>query len=472
MNDYQSWGRYPKATPTMVYPIRWIHDSIPFDTWSQSVLPYACGRSYGDSCLNDKGILLDTTGLNRFIKFDTSRGILRCESGTTLATILEITVPHGWFLPVTPGTKFVSLGGAIANDVHGKNHHRAGTLGCHVEAFELLRSTGERFLCTPTQNQDLFQATIGGLGLTGLIVWVEIKLKAITGPWMITERIRFSELDDFYSLSTESDHNFDYTVAWIDSLSGGRQLGRGSFIRANHYDGPDSAHRNFQPQKAIRIPCDMPDWLLHPTMMKGLNSLYFHSLEIHQELTIEPYDTFFYPLDYFLDWNRLYGKRGFLQYQCVIPHEHEQTGIRELLERIHRHKLGSFLAVLKRFGENASPGILSFPRPGTTLALDFPNQGEKTFQLLIELDEIVKETGGAVYPAKDARMGAGCFQTYFPRWRELRPYIDCKFSSTFWRRVSMPIANHETKIFNPYPSSTEHPNHDRAAQHIEQDISS
>ena len=456
MKTYQSWGRYPRTTPRSTHAVRWRHESIPFETWDRPVLPYACGRSYGDSCLNDGGVILDIRGLNRFISFDIEQGLLRCESGVTLANILEVIVPKGWFLPVTPGTKFVSLGGAVANDVHGKNHHRAGTLGCHVQAFELLRSNGERLICSGFQNQDLFHATIGGLGLTGVILWVEIQLKPITGPWMDIEQIRFSSLDEFFTLSSMSDKDFEYTLAWVDCLSGGRNLGRGSFMRGNHHIGPHPDGLRFQPKAPFKIPCNMPNWLLNPQLMSAFNSLYFYSRPVHQEATVEPYDSFFYPLDWLLDWNRLYGARGFLQYQCVIPTRHEQSGMRELLGRIQRNKLGSFLAVLKQFGASQSPGIMSFPKQGTTLSLDFPYHGEKTLKLLNDLDEIVTETGGAVYPAKDACMNFAHFQTYFPKWREFTQYVDPKFSSSFWRRVMTPRSHQATPSQTDTLQTTNH----------------
>ena len=435
MSTFQSWGGYPQAKPQLVRQVNWGHERIEFDSWDLPVLPYGYGRSYGDSCLNEGGIILATKGLQRFIAFDDQQGILRCEAGVTLADILEVVVPRGWFLPVTPGTKNVSIAGAIANDVHGKNHHRSGTFGSHVIAFELLRSTGNRINCSLTQNTDLFRATIGGLGLTGVIICAEIKLKPIKSPLMVMERIRFASLEEFFALAAESDEAFDYTAAWIDCLTGRRTLGRGAFIRGNHFDTGNHPSSPMAKRKIYTVPCNVPNFFLNSWTMKTFNSLYYHLQPQKPHQTLEHYEVFFYPLDSLQNWNRLYGSRGFLQYQCVIPPEHENEGIKDLLRIIQRAKQGSFLAILKKFGNLPSPGMLSFPRPGTTLALDFPFLGERTLSLLNQLDKIVRETGGAVYPAKDARMASKDFQAYFPKWEKFIQYKDPKFSSSFWRRV-------------------------------------
>src|SRR5450432_2681910 len=223
----QSWGRYPTVEPEQVVPLFWRNELPNLSDFTTSVLPYGYGRSYGDSCLNEGGVSLDATYLRRFISFDEEQGLLRCEAGVSLADILEEFVPRGWFLPVTPGTKFVSVGGAIANDVHGKNHHKVGTFGCHVTCFELLRSNGERLICSPDQNIDLFRATIGGLGLTGLILWAEFNLRAVPGPFIAEEQIRFSCIDEFFEMTEASDKDFEYTVSWVDCLATGKNLGRG-----------------------------------------------------------------------------------------------------------------------------------------------------------------------------------------------------------------------------------------------------
>lgn len=405
------------------------------DCDGKTLLPFGNGRSYGDVCLNNGGVLIDARTLNRFIHFDVEAGIIRCESGVLLSDILELIVPKGWFLPVTPGTRFITIGGAIANDVHGKNHHRAGTFGCHLRCFELLRSDGSRLLCSADDNTDWYRATIGGLGLTGLITWAEIKLKLMSTTSIDQETIRYSNLDEYFDLSSESDKGYEYTVAWLDCLAKGKNLGRGIFIRANHAD-KISGKVPEMPKLKFAIPVALPLSLVNHWSLKLFNSLYYHKQWQTRKTTTLHYAPFFYPLDSIQGWNRIYGPKGFLQYQCVLPHEQGSEAIKEILGRISSAGTGSFLAVMKIFGKKLSPGLMSFPRPGITLALDFPNQGEKTFKLLDQLDEVTSAANGAVYPAKDARVSPEFFQSSFPEWKEFMHFIDLRFSSSLWRRVS------------------------------------
>ena len=432
MRAYQSWGRYPRVQHTRVLPVAWRSEPPALANLTESVLPFACGRSYGDSCLNDGGALLDVAGLGRFIAFDESQGLLRCEAGVTLAEILALVVPRRWFVPVLPGTKWVSVGGAIANDIHGKNHHRAGTFGSHVTCLELLRSSGERVLCSPDRNAELFRATIGGLGLTGLILWAEVRLKQVPGAAIAMERVRFSCLDEFFQLSAH-DQDYEYTVAWIDCLARARRMGRGLFLRGDHAPGPPSSAKTSGPR--MRIPVDLPSGLINRVTLAGFNALYYRSQLRSSRRRTVPYQPFFFPLDGIADWNRLYGKRGLLQYQCVVPEPAEQA-IAALLDQVARSRETPSLAVLKRFGTRESPGMLSFPRPGITLAIDFANRGPSTLELLERLDGVVGEAGGAVYPAKDARMSAASFRRFFPGWQSFASHVDPKFSSSFWRRVT------------------------------------
>ncbi|HSL04729.1 MAG TPA: FAD-binding oxidoreductase [Nitrospiraceae bacterium] len=441
MKRYESWGRYPRAGTVTAVPIYWRSDTLNFQKFQQSVLPFGQGRSYGDVCLNDGGILLDTGSLSHFIAFDETSGLIRCEAGVTLAEILSIVVPRGWFLPVTPGTKFVSVGGAIANDVHGKNHHRVGTFGMHVTQFELLRSREERVICSSTQNTDLFRATIGGLGLTGLILWGEIQLYPISSPLIRMERIRFDNLKEFFDIARSSDQGHTYTVAWIDCLAKNRHLGRGVFLRGNHVEDEGPRLIRLQSRRTLTIPFDAPHLLLNRFAMKAFNLAYYHRHGSTRIEDIVHYDPFFYPLDAIHQWNRLYGSRGFLQYQCVVPFDDEGRAIQELLQRVVRTGEASFLSVLKIFGAMRSPGMLSFPRPGITLALDLPNAGPSTLQLLEELDDIVRNSGGAVYPAKDARMSPDNFKAFFPQWEEFSRYVDPQFSSNLWRRVTRTMSS-------------------------------
>ncbi len=396
---------------------------------ASSLLPYGLGRSYGDSCLNTDRELIDCRRLNRILGFDEATGILRCESGVSFADIIDTFLPKGWFLPVTPGTQFVTVGGAIANDVHGKNHHRAGTFGAHVRQVGLHRSSDGLVTCSPDNNAQLFRATIGGLGLTGVIAWAEFQLRRVAGPWIDAEVIPFESLDGFIDLSGESDGIFEYTVAWLDCFTG-KKL-RGTFFRGNH---SAENSKKFAAKRGQKLPFALPDWVLNRYTVKAFNTAYYHAHASKKGSALVGYDSFFYPLDSIRQWNLLYGNNGFLQYQCVIPH-FNVSAFEELLDRIARSGMGSFLGVLKEFGTAPPAGLMSFPRPGLTLALDFAMRGEKTLTLMRELDEIVLSSGGALYPAKDARMSPAMFQASFPRWRSFVPHIDPKLSSSFWRRV-------------------------------------
>jgi len=434
MSNFQSWGRYPESRQE-IKELGWIAEIPSLSSYSKPVLPYGQGRSYGDSCLNDQGILLSTRFLDKFLVFDAERGLLRAEAGVTLEKILSVIVPEKWFLPVSPGTKFVSLGGAIANDVHGKNHHRAGTFGCHVTQFELLRSDGQKLLCSLDKNQEMFKATIGGLGLTGLILWAEIQLKPIKGPFIDTENIKFSSLDEFFDISTESDKDFEHTVSWLDCVSDGKSFGRGLFMRGNHsaQAAPSwPSRKSFAPG----MPFNLPQFVLNKYSIKAFNALYYAKQRQKVLRRCVHYEPFFYPLDSIANWNRMYGKKGFMQFQLVLPESCKIDGIKEVLKRVVRSGQASFLAVIKEFGDIKSPGMMSFPRPGITLCLDFANRGNVTLELLRDLDTMVKERGGAVYPAKDACMGAESFERYFTNLAEFKKYVDPAFSSSFYRRVA------------------------------------
>ncbi|MGZ6144151.1 MAG: FAD-binding oxidoreductase, partial [Myxococcales bacterium] len=295
----ESWGRYPHAQHAAEFPLSWRSEaSIPA---LRPVLPHGQGRSYGDCCLNDGGALLRTGGLDRFISLDGP--ILRCEAGVTLGQILALAVPRGLFLPVVPGTQHVSVGGAIANDIHGKNHHRAGSFGRHVKRFELLRSDGSRTICAP--GDDLFAATVGGLGLTGLVTWAEIALREVPGLAVRMEALKFAGLDQFFALSDESDARSEYTVAWIDVVHR-----RGVFLRGDHDAAPVR-----RPRARAAVPLDLP--LVNGFTIRAFNAAYYAAQRAGSRLV--HYDPFFFPLDAVDRWNRLYGRRGFLQFQCVVP---------------------------------------------------------------------------------------------------------------------------------------------------------
>jgi len=434
MTAYESWGRYPRSTPAQVVPLYWISEIPNLNQSARPLLAYGKGKSYGDCCLNDGGTLLDTSRLDKFIQFDATNGILRCEAGVTLDAILRLILPEKWFLPVTPGTQYVTVGGAIANDVHGKNHHRAGSFGCHVRGFELMRSDAGSVICSREQNPDLFEATIGGLGLTGLILWAEIQLKRVPGPWIDCEEIRFERLEEFFELSAQSDRTHEYTVAWLDCLSSGENLGRGIFMRGNHSEARTT--QIAMGRRGVSIPgLPVPEFVISRPTIRAFNWMYLHRKRRKLARSVMPFDKFFYPLDRLNNWNVLHGRRGFLQYQFVVPEE-SRDAVREVLELIAEFKAPCALSVLKIFGSLPSPGMMSFPRPGVTLALDFPFRGARTLELCELFDEVVIRSGGAVYPAKDARMSPQSYKNYFPRWREFSHFIDSKFSSGFWRRAT------------------------------------
>ncbi len=429
---YQSWGRTSRRDRAAVVLGS---GAAGWPVASPSCLPYGNGRSYGDSCLNDQGLLLDCRGMGHILSFDGDSGVLQVEAGVLLSSIIDHVLQMGWFLPVTPGTKYVTVGGAIANDVHGKNHHHRGTFGSHVRSLELMRSDGSRQRCSARSNPLLFSATIGGMGLTGVITTAELQLMPVASAGVDQEVIRFDGLADFFRLARESDAGSEYSVAWIDQLARGRSLGRGLLIRGNHaHEGGLQAVRSGRSRLAV--PFELPFSVLNRSSIRAFNALHLRKEGSRHSRRRVALDPFFYPLDGIADWNRLYGPNGLHQHQSVVPLGVAQAAITEMLERTHAAGLASFLTVLKVFGDRPSPGLLSFPRPGATLTLDFPNTGPGVLRLLEELDRVTLVAGGAVNPYKDVRMGAQVFEASFPRWREILPYRDEQLVSDFWRRVT------------------------------------
>lgn len=428
---FESWGRYPKVD-SRVEPLFWT-DEFPRGTrLPPAVLAVGMGRSYGDVCLLEGGTLLSTRGLDHFLHFEPSSGLLRCEGGVTLAQILQFAVPRGWFLPVTPGTKYVSVGGAIANDVHGKNHHVAGCFGSHVPSFELVRSNGTRMVCSAQQNTELYCATIGGMGLTGLITWAEVQLRPIASRKIRYESIKFHGIDEFLSISSGS--RSECTMAWIDCISRGRNFARGIYMQGDYSEVIEP--KKVSPGPRLMVPFDFPGWVLNRTSMRIFNELYYRK-QLRRHVTgFIDYEPFFYPLDSILHWNRIYGKRGFLQFQCVIPWRYGRDGIIAILQTIADSGLASFLAVLKVMGDCPSPGLMSFPQPGITLALDIAIVPGVTFPLFDRLVEMTRELNGRLYPAKDARMTGPQFRSFYPQWRQFAEYRDPAFTSSFWERVT------------------------------------
>ncbi|MBS1724631.1 MAG: FAD-binding oxidoreductase [Armatimonadetes bacterium] len=413
LEGLSGWGRYPTADTAGIRPEK-ARDLAPVEG---RCLARGLGRAYGDAALLSMGTMLLTERLNRFLDFDDQTGVLRAEAGTSLKDILDAMVPQGWFVPVTPGTKHCTLGGCIASDVHGKNHHRDGTFSAHVPRFSMVLADGTIVQASPIENPELFWATCGGMGLTGVVTEAELKLVPVETAYMKVWHVRSQNLDKTVALLTDPGYDAQYTVAWIDCLAGGSRLGRGIFMAGEHAKKSELSLRILNPlnppAKGTKpFPVDLPGWALNPMSIKSFNWLY-NWIQGSRKEFICSYDQFFYPLDGIHDWNRMYGKRGFLQYQFVLPMRTAFQGTKEILERLSKNRKASFLAVLKRFGPQGQ-GMLSFPMEGLTLALDIPFT-EDLLPFLDGLDDIVMRHGGRIYLAKDARMKPEAFRAGYPR---------------------------------------------------------
>lgn len=432
---YDNWGRTPPPPGGRRAIDGPQADAFPTLRTANGLLPRGNGRSYGDTCLNEAGILVDMRGRDRILSLDLQDGVIEAEAGVLLNEITERIAPHGWFLPVTPGTQFVTLGGAVANDVHGKNHHRRGTFGRWVESFTLVRSDLGALTCSRTENADFFAATIGGMGLTGIITRVRLRLLEVPSLTIRETTHRLSCLDDYFARAAEADEGHEYAVAWIDQLARGPRFGRGHLICGDHAGKGDHAGRARRP--LFTVPFTPPVSPLRGLALKAFNEANFRKLRSEEATRLVPFDGFFYPLDRVGAWNRLYGPHGLQQHQSVVPEQMGRQAVRALMECASAHGQGSFLTVLKRFGDLPSPGVLSFPRRGYTLTLDFPNRGASTLALMTELDRITIEAGGAVNPYKDARMAPDVFAASFPRWRALEAMRDPAIRSDFWSRTAL-----------------------------------
>lgn len=402
-----NWGNYPSVETTLRSPssVKTMQDEV---CAAPSLVARGMGRCYGDSACNDE-LVLSTMRLDKMLSFDAGTGLLVTEAGVSLADIVEAFAPRGWFMPVTPGTKLVTLGGAVASDVHGKNHHVAGTIGQHVCWLDVLTATQGIVRCSAQHHTDLFNATCGGHGLTGIIVRVALQLVRIPSTWISQTTVKAANLHEIMDAFDSYGH-FPYSVAWIDCLQQGRSMGRsvlmcGDFASPEHL-GEKQRARLFDPErkKQLTVPFNFPSLALNTLSVRAFNALYYGKAPRGVTENIVSYNTFFYPLDSINCWNRIYGKRGFTQYQFVLPRQSATEGLPRILERIARSGQGSFLAVLKLFGaQNHRPGNISFPMEGYTLALDFPITSG-LFPLLNELDAMVLDFGGRHYLTKDARM--------------------------------------------------------------------
>jgi FAD/FMN-containing dehydrogenase len=429
---FESWGRYPSYEATLK-PLHWQGDfPAAMEGVHTGVLPVGMGRSYGDVCLLKDGLLLPTTAMNRLLAFNPDTGVLTAEAGITLAQILDFAVPRGFFLPVTPGTKYVTLGGAIANDVHGKNHDVAGSFGNHVPCFELVRSDGTRMICSAKDNPDWFAATIGGMGLTGLITWAQLRLQPIVSRMIDYTGIQFHGIDEFLDLKKQYEH-VAYTVSWVDCVSTGKNFARGIFMLGDHSKAPGELKTS--PKPKLVFPFNAPGFALNKFSVSAFNTVFFHKQMKQRVTTQQDYEPFFYPLDKVLHWNRLYGKRGLLQFQYAIPWEHAKEGTEAILKEIAKSGLASFLAVLKTFGDIPSLGMMSFPLAGIMFALDFPIKPNISLPLMQRLGDMTQEFGGRLYSAKDACMTESQFKTFYPHWEAFAKYKDPAITSGFWERV-------------------------------------
>ncbi len=416
------WGRYP-VEECRVYRPEARREAVELLARGpeRSFVPRGLGRSYGDAALNAGAGVLLSARLNRFLAFDPESGILESEAGASLASIVETFLPRGWFLPVTPGTRHVTVGGAIAADVHGKNHHGAGTFSRFVPDLLLATSDGGVLSCSPEENAEAFWATVGGAGLTGLILSARIRLQKVETAWVLADFRRVGDLQEAMARLTETDPNYEYSVAWIDCLAPRRSRGRSLLLQANAARAADLPRGipllPLPGPERFPAPVALPSFVLNTFSVSLFNAMYYR-LHPTGERRLVDYGRYFYPLDSIRDWNRLYGRRGFVQYQVVFPLESSQAGLSALLERLSRSGYGCFLGVLKRFGQ-AGPAPLSFPFPGYTLALDLPVR-RGLVEFLRETDQLLLDYGGRIYFAKDATSTAEGFARMYPRLEEFR----------------------------------------------------
>jgi decaprenylphospho-beta-D-ribofuranose 2-oxidase len=408
---------------------------------AQSSIPHGNGRCYGDASLSDD--VINTLRYDKILALDELHGTITCQSGILLSDLLQVIVPRGWFLPVTPGTKFITVGGAVASDVHGKNHHVDGAFSNQIVTMSVLTGTGETIVCSKTNHSDLFWATCGGMGLTGIVLEVTFRLKRIQSSHIRQKQIKAVNLDEVMALF---DQNTDstYSVAWIDCLKTGDHFGRSILMLGEHAgtDETPTEHKLLAKEKSLlTVPFHFPSFVLNGYSVKLFNAL-FYAKNYRRELnSVVHYDGFFYPLDSILEWNKIYGKKGFVQYQFVLPIENSKKGLVDILKRINKMGMGSFLAVLKLFGDQDN--LISFPMKGYTLALDFPIK-KGLFEFLDELDQVVADYGGRIYLSKDARMKKEIFWKTYPHATEFQQILkkydpDYKFNSLLSKRLMLKV---------------------------------
>ncbi len=438
------WGSFPIAESDIYRPEKIAELAAVVTSNSTSVIARGAGRAYGDAALNGGNRVVDMQRLSRMLAFDSESGLLRCEAGVTIGEIIDVFLRRGFFPPVVPGTQFVTLGGSVAADVHGKSHHRDSSLGNHVTSIDLMLASGEVRRCSREENSDLFWATVGGMGLTGTILEVELRLRRVESAWFDGEISMAANIDEAIETFERTERQYGYSVAWIDCAGTRGSLGR-SIVNLGNVASrqslpPPLRQEPFKvpPRMHPTVPFNLPSFALSSLGIKTFNTAYYAMHRAGPKLF--DYQTFFFPLDAIRKWNRIYGTRGFLQYQCVWPLSESRAGLIETLEAIARWGGGSFLTVLKKFGPQ--DGMLSFPMPGYTLALDFPITRE-LMEFLDRLDEMVVKRGGRVYLAKDARLRPEVFRAMYPkagRWLEIKRGVDPenRFSSNLARRIGLP----------------------------------
>lgn len=439
------WGRTAPTAARLVRPRSYEEAAAAVrECGARGGIARGLGRAYGDAAQNAGGAVLDMTGLDRIHAIDADGGTVLCDAGVSLHRLMEVLLPLGWFVPVTPGTRYVTVGGAIGADIHGKNHHGSGSFARHVLSFELLTADGE--IRTVDRDTPLFDATAGGMGLTGVILKATLRLQPVETSLMSVDTERAADLDDLMARLTATDHRYRYSVAWIDLLARGRSTGRSVLTRGDHapLDSlPPRARRHplaFRPSQLPAAPAFVPEGLLGRSTVGLFNELWYRKAPRARAGELQKISTFFHPLDGVPHWNRIYGRGGFVQYQFVVGHGQEDA-LRRIVERISGHRCPSFLAVLKRFGEG-DPGWLSFPMPGWTLALDIPAGLPGLGPFLDELDEGVAGAGGRVYLAKDSRLRPELLGVMYPQlteFRSLRAELDPRgvFTSDLSRRLNL-----------------------------------
>ncbi|HEV2613526.1 MAG TPA: FAD-binding oxidoreductase [Gammaproteobacteria bacterium] len=418
-SEISGWGRYPVQSCNLMRPEKYAD----LHAYTDSCIARGQGRSYGDASLNHDHAVILTEKLNRFIRFDQKTGIITAEAGLALIDLLTVIVPAGWFVPVTPGTQFVSLGGCVAADVHGKNHHRVGSFGQHALNLKLILADGSHITCSPSENTEIFFATVGGMGLTGIIGEVTLQLIPIKSQFMAVQHHAVTDLAEM------GIYDDDYSVTWLDT-----ERERGIVMTAHHADG--SLKLNADKNKTGLRP---PSFLLNHYSIRLFNYLYFQKNSRKSNFSSD-YKPYFYPLDKITDWNKMYGKQGFVQYQCVFPKQAALIGIHEILKIMKKNNTVSFLSVLKRLGKS-SGGLLSFPMEGLTLAMDIAFNSS-TLKLLKEFDQIVLAHQGRVYLAKDACLSPESFRAMYPQYEkfaEIKHKIDPQniFSSSLSKRLQI-----------------------------------